>query len=168
MFRRVCHDLRAPLHGIAGLAEDLIIKAKRAAASTETAEAILYSGQRLGFMINDILDASKLKNKKMELNVNVGNLKKEVNKVVYSLKAAKDMSSGNSLVADRVALRNDVAEGLPNVKADLHRLSQVLYNLVGNVSLNPYRFYARLLLLQWAWVAVEHTANSALKRPAVQ
>lgn len=110
----------------------------------------------------------------MELNVNVGNLKKEVNKVVYSLKAAKDMSSGNSLVADRVALRNDVAEGLPNVKADLHRLSQVLYNLVGNVSLNPYRFYARLLVLQWAWawawawVAVEHTANSALNRPAVQ
>ena len=39
VFRRVCHDLRAPLHGIAGLAEDLIIKAKRAAASTETAEA---------------------------------------------------------------------------------------------------------------------------------
>lgn len=91
-------------------------------------------------MINDILDASKLKNKKMELNVNVGNLKKEVNKVVYSLKAAKDMSSGNSLVADRVALRNDVAEGLPNVKADLHRLSQVLYNLVGNVSLTPIGF----------------------------
>ena len=72
-------------------------------------QAILYSGQRLGFMINDILDASKLKNKKMELNLSVGMLKKEVNKVVYSLKAAKDMSSGNSLVADSVALRNDVA-----------------------------------------------------------
>ena len=38
-------------------------------------------GQRLGFMINDILDSSKLKNKKMELNTSAGNVQKEVHKV---------------------------------------------------------------------------------------
>ena len=53
-----------------------------------------YSGQRLGFMINDILDASQLKNKKMELSICPAGIKKEAAKVVFSLKAAKDLSSG--------------------------------------------------------------------------
>eukprot|EP00039_Didymoeca_costata_P000890 m.47794 g.47794 ORF g.47794 m.47794 type:complete len:539 (+) comp10534_c0_seq1:282-1898(+) len=132
VFRRVCHDLRAPLHGIVGLAEELIARAKRARDNPETAEAILYSGQRLGFMINDILDASKLKNKKMELNLSVVPLKREVGKVVYSLRSARDHSSGQSLVATGVTLRDDVSASLPNIKVDKHRLSQILYNLVGN------------------------------------
>lgn len=37
-----------------------------------------YSGQRLGSMINDILDSSKLQNKKMKLDLNVGSVKEEV------------------------------------------------------------------------------------------
>jgi K+-sensing histidine kinase KdpD len=46
VFRRVCHDLRAPLHGIVGLAEGLVINAKRSGDNPEIPEAIVYSGQR--------------------------------------------------------------------------------------------------------------------------
>eukprot|EP00035_Acanthoeca_spectabilis_P034843 m.31152 g.31152 ORF g.31152 m.31152 type:complete len:549 (-) comp6904_c0_seq1:934-2580(-) len=131
-FRRVCHDLRTPLHGIVGLAEDLLFKAKRAGSDPRSAEAIMHEGQRLSFMINDILDSSKLKAGKMKLNLIPVNPHKEVEKVIMSLRQARDHSSGNALLAEEVTLRNDMDPKLPAIEADEHRLSQVLFNLVGN------------------------------------
>lgn len=131
-FRRVCHDLRAPLHGIVGLSENIIVKAKRARSSTTDAMAILHEGQRLAFMINDILDSSKLRAGKMELHLCSLSIREAVEKVVHSLRSAKDQSTGNSIVATDVALRNEVSDSMPYVQADKHRLSQILYNIIGN------------------------------------
>eukprot|EP00041_Stephanoeca_diplocostata_P027412 m.752894 g.752894 ORF g.752894 m.752894 type:complete len:569 (+) comp23171_c0_seq14:254-1960(+) len=131
-FRRVCHDLRAPLHGIVGLSEGIIFKAKRAGSDPSAAEAIMHEGQRLAFMINDILDSSKLKAGKMQLKLQPAHVFQEVEKVVLSLRSAKDQSSGNTLLADEVALRNDIDKSLPLVFCDTHRLSQILYNILGN------------------------------------
>ena len=52
--------------------------------------------------------------------------------VVHSLRSAKDQSTGNPLVARAVALRNEVDADLPFVLGDKHRLSQILYNIIGN------------------------------------
>jgi len=131
-FRRVCHDLRAPLHGIVGLSESIVITAKRARSDPTNALAIMHEGQRLAFMINDILDSSKLKAGKMGLNLKSLRVKDEVEKVVHSLRSAKDQSTGNPLVARAVALRNEVDADLPFVLGDKHRLSQILYNIIGN------------------------------------
>lgn len=71
-------------------------------------------------MINDILDSSKLKNKKMELDLSVGSVKKEVYKVIHSLRHAKDVSSGNALIAEGVSLRDDIEiSGIPHIKVCL-------------------------------------------------
>mmetsp|Transcript_21237 Transcript_21237/g.55414 ORF Transcript_21237/g.55414 Transcript_21237/m.55414 type:complete len:563 (+) Transcript_21237:2-1690(+) len=131
-FRRVCHDLRTPLHGIVGLAEDLMFKAKRAGSDPRSAEAIMHEGQRLSFMINDILDSSKLKAGKMQINRVPITAHKEVEKVIMSLRQARDHSSGHALLADDVVLRNDMNPLHPAIEADEHRLSQILFNLVGN------------------------------------
>lgn len=53
-------------------------------------------------------------------------------RVVFSLRQAKDLSTGETLVAASVVLRNDVPDDLPNVEVDLHRLSQIFYNIIGN------------------------------------
>lgn len=132
VFRRVCHDLRAPLHGIVGLAEDIAHKAKQQGSNPLSAEAILNTGQRLVLMINDILDASKLKAGKMGLSLSSVSLKKEVEKIVYSFRSARDQSTGETLIAPEVTLRNDVPVKTPLITADRHRLSQVLYNIIGN------------------------------------
>lgn len=46
--------------------------------------------------------------------------------------AVSPCSSGNTLLAEEVALRNDIGKDLPLVLCDSHRLSQILYNILGN------------------------------------
>ena len=93
-----------------------MFKAKRAGSDPRSCEAIMHEGQRLSFMINDILDSSKLKAGKMQLHQVPINACKAVEKVVMSLRQARDQSSGNALLADDVTLRNDMnPEILPTV-----------------------------------------------------
>ena len=66
-------------------------------------------------MINDILDSSKLKAGKMQLHQVPINACKAVEKVVMSLRQARDQSSGNALLADDVTLRNDMNPKLPAI-----------------------------------------------------
>ena len=66
-------------------------------------------------MINDILDSSKLKAGKMRINQVPVNPHKEVEKVIMSLRQARDHSSGNALLAGDVTLRNDMDPLLPAV-----------------------------------------------------
>jgi len=75
----------------------------------------MHEGQRLSFMINDILDSSKLKAGKMQLHQVPINACKAVEKVVMSLRQARDQSSGNALLADDVTLRNDMNAKLPAI-----------------------------------------------------
>ena len=52
--------------------------------------------------------------------------------MVLSFKSAVDQSTGEMLVAPEVTLRNLCEDGDPNVLADQGRLSQILFNIVGN------------------------------------
>jgi signal transduction histidine kinase len=92
-----------------------MFKAKRAGSDPRSCEAIMHEGQRLSFMINDILDSSKLKAGKMQLHQVPINACKAVEKVVMSLRQARDQSSGNALLADDVTLRNDMNAKLPAI-----------------------------------------------------
>ena len=83
-------------------------------------------------MINDILDASKLKAGKTALTTEPVSLQREVERVVFAFQKAKDQSTGEPLVAPGTTLRSDVPAGLGCVLADRNRLSQILYNTIGN------------------------------------
>ena len=62
-------------------------------------------------MINDILDASKLKAGRMVLSLSPVSLQREVEKVVFAFQKAKDQSTGEPLVAPGTTLRSDVRPG---------------------------------------------------------
>ena len=120
------HELRTPLYGITGLAESLID-----GAAGEVPEAvktnlsmIAGSGRRLGQLVNDILDYSRLTHKHLTLQRQPVDLRPLAD-VVLTLQ--------QPLVAGRdLELINAVPSDLPAAQADEARVEQILHNLVGN------------------------------------
>jgi two-component system sensor histidine kinase ChiS len=120
------HELRTPLNGIIGLSETLLqrtsVRTDREA--TNHLLAIADSGRRLTTLIDDILDYSKLRTRKLALDRKPVSVRRIVDQVLLlsrSLPGAKP-----------VDLREVVPHDLPPVYADENRLRQVLQNLVGN------------------------------------
>ncbi len=120
------HELRTPLHGIIGISDSLIDGAtgQLSAQTTQNLTLISNSGQRLLTLVNDILDFSQLKHKKIELQLKSLGLR-EVVDVILRL--------SQSIVGQKnLTLINSVPTNLPGVEADENRLQQILYNLIGN------------------------------------
>jgi signal transduction histidine kinase len=119
------HELRTPLNAIIGFSE--VLASDLAAAErnrVEYARDIHSSGAHLLQIINEILDLSKIEAGKLELElepVSVGGV----------------VAACCRLVAERAAeagLTIDVAAALdlPTLKADEHKLKQVVLNLLSN------------------------------------
>ncbi len=120
------HELRTPLYGITGLAESLIDGAagEVPAAVKANLSMIASSGHRLGRLVNDILDHSKIVHGSLKLKGRPVDLRSLVD-VVLTLQ--------QQLVGDKdLELRNAVPGDLPAAQADEARLEQILHNLVGN------------------------------------
>ncbi|MEG4084142.1 ATP-binding protein [Microcoleus sp. POL10_C6] len=120
------HELRTPLNGIIGIAESLIDGAtgKLPDSTNFNLALITSSGKRLSSLINDLLDFSQLKHKKLELQIKSIGLR-EIVSVILTL--------SQPLVGKKnLQLINSVAPELPPIAADENRLQQILYNLIGN------------------------------------
>jgi two-component system, sensor histidine kinase ChiS len=120
------HELRTPLNGIVGIAESLIegVTGKLPEKTLHNLSMIASSGKRLAGLINDILDASRLKNHDIRLycrNVDIRTL------VEMVLTITKPLAVGKP-----IGLHNDIPGFLPPVWADEDRLQQIFFNLVGN------------------------------------
>jgi predicted ATPase/signal transduction histidine kinase/CheY-like chemotaxis protein len=120
------HELKTPLLGIIGLADSLIEGAtgKLSGKTRENLSMIISSCKRLSNLVNDILDLSRIKNKDLMLQ------KKPV-----SIRQIADMVlvfSKNLIEGKSVELKNNIQADLPPGYADGDRLSQILYNLIGN------------------------------------
>lgn len=121
------HELRTPLSAIIGFAEMIeqqsmgpIGNAKYAAYATDIRE----SGQHLLDIINDILDLSKVEAGKETLQ--------EQDIAVEGLVAAvRVLVEGRAREAG-VRLKLDCPAGLPGIRADKRRLTQILVNLLSN------------------------------------
>ena len=118
--------LRGPLSGIASLAESLSDGAKGDLPSEvrEDLQMIAASGRRLGVLVDDVLDLSKLRDQSLELDRRPVDLHPLVDVVLTVLRP--------TVGAKRVDLLNRVDPELPTVVADEGRLQQVLTNLVSN------------------------------------
>jgi len=120
------HELRTPLHGIIGLAQSLIEGAAGDLTSPVKSNLtmIVASAKRLAALVNDLLDFSKLKHEKLELQLKPVGIR-ELVEIVFTI--------SQPLVAHKpLQLINQLDAQLPLVTADENRLQQILYNLIEN------------------------------------
>jgi two-component system sensor histidine kinase ChiS len=119
------HELRTPLHGIIGLAENLTSGSLGGLNSgqSENLNLIMTSAERLNSLVSSILDFSKIRAGKADLLFEELSLPDVINSVVSLLrKTAQD--KGITLAVD--------CAPLPRIRADRNRVYQVLVNLIGN------------------------------------
>lgn len=120
------HELKTPLNGIIGIAESLIdgVTGKLSKQTVLNLSLIALSGRRLTQLVNDLLDFSQLKHKKLELKINPVGMR-EVTDIVLML--------SRSLIGNKpLQLINNIPPDMPPVDADENRVQQILHNLVGN------------------------------------
>ncbi len=121
------HELRTPLNSLLILANMLAENNEQNLTEDqiESATSIYRSGQNLLHLINDILDLSKIEANKIELSI-TGITIEELGKNFKTefLHMAKEK---------HLEFVVTMAEGLPDtITTDVHRLEQVIRNLVGN------------------------------------
>ena len=118
------HEIRTPMNGVIGLAE-VLMHEPLAEHQRQMADSIRQCGQNLLEILNDVLDHSKLEAGKLEIESAPFELRKPIRTVSESLGVvARDKG---------LELRVEVAPEVPEwVLGDSLRLSQILFNLVGN------------------------------------
>ena len=122
----VAHEIRSPLAGITGIS-DLLMEGAEGELSPDVKrnlELISSSSKRLTFLLNDLLDVSRIRENILEYKPKPVHLRSVVSRVM-ALQYSKASSKG-------VELRNQVAKSLPNVMVDIDKLEQVLHNLINN------------------------------------
>lgn len=117
------HEIRTPMNGIIGIAE-ILTKADIDKENKKYAHAIYNSGRALMQILNDILDVSRLNNKKLKISNERFNLD-EVVKSVIDLERPLATEKGLDLF-----LRYQIEE--KSFIGDPIRIQQILTNLVNN------------------------------------
>ncbi len=136
------HELRTPLNAIIGFAsviDEQLLGADRQDKYREYARDIKSSGEHLLAVINNILDVAKIEAGKMELQESLVN-PAEVAEQAIRLVAERASRGG-------ITLACTAEPDLPPLRADRHKLMQILLNLLSNaVKFTPAGGTVRLIL----------------------
>lgn len=120
----VAHDLKAPMTGIRGYADLLLMRGELSERQRDYIEKIKDSVDRMEMLVNDLADISRIESGLFYMNA-------DLLPVEYVMQALKDATMpqiqqrGHTLI-------EDIEPNLPEVWADYYRLLQVLTNLVSN------------------------------------
>lgn len=117
------HEIRTPMNAIKGMTE-ILLRRKLLPEQEEYLNAIKESSDSLLFIINDILNLSKIESGKIELEHIPFSLK-ELMQNVYTVVLFKAEEKG-------LSLHLELDDSLPTVLGDPTRLHQILLNLVSN------------------------------------
>lgn len=118
------HEIRTPLNAIIGFS-DLLRKEDLNASQFEYVDTILRAGESLLYIVNDILDLSKIESGNFSLEKKLFSPEK-VLEYVYNMQKDKASKKG-------VSLEKEINGVLPElVLGDEYRLSQIIINLVNN------------------------------------
>ena len=119
------HELRTPLNAILGFAQLMSRDAGLSVEQYKNLDIINRAGEHLLTMINDVLDLSKIEAGKIELSPDVFDLPQMFRDVADMFRMrAQAKSLGFELDMRLTAVQH--------VKADQHKLRQILINLLGN------------------------------------
>lgn len=119
------HEIRTPLNAVIGFADLLKENASSEEDVKEYSEIISRSGKSLVYIIDDILDLSKVEAGHLEMNI-VKYSPAEVAKEVMNLLSVKAQKK-------KVYLNLTISEDFPQESsADPIRIKQVLMNIIGN------------------------------------
>ncbi|MDD9269543.1 ATP-binding protein [Paenibacillus sp. GCM10023248] len=120
------HELKTPLNAIVSIT-DTLIKGVEGPVNEKQAHnltIVMESGRRLSYLVNELLDYSKMKHGDISLY-----------KSGIDLKAVVDSVIGIHLFllgGKQITLANRISENIPEVYADGNRLIQIMHNLIGN------------------------------------
>jgi len=120
------HEFQTPLNGIINLTQSLMDGSSGPlnAHQKNDLSIVKNTARKLSLLVNDILDIEKLRRNELSIQLSAINVKAVVSTV---LELFRYISAGKDL-----HFRDEVPHDLPLVHADENRLSQVLYNLIGN------------------------------------
>lgn len=120
------HELRTPLNGIINITNSVIESSSGKLEETQqqNLQVVVSAARRLYNLINDILDISSLKNREIRLYKRPVDLRSVAGLTLYVLSQLKG--------SKELQFINSVPEGIPPVHADVERLRQIFYNLIGN------------------------------------
>jgi PAS domain S-box-containing protein len=120
------HELRSPLNAVIGFSE--LLKMKTAGELNEKQQQyvsdILTSGKHLLYLINDILDLSKVEAGKIDLVIEKVHVPQAINEGLTLVK--------ENAMKDKISLKVELDHELGFVEVDKHRLKQILFNLLSN------------------------------------
>ena len=133
------HEIRTPMNAILGFAEllDEKIEDKKLKSFLKT---IRSSGQTLLFLINDILDLSKIESGKLELVKSRTNLKNIIEETIDIFK----------LQAEQKGLKLELTldDNIPSaILIDQIRLKEILINLIGNALKFTENGYVKVVVI---------------------
>lgn len=120
------HELRTPLNGIINITSSVMetSNGKLDEVQQRNLQVVVSAARRLYNLINDILDISSLKNGEIKLNKRPVDLRSVAEMTMYVLSQLKGEK--------KIEFINSIPEGFPPVHADVERLRQIFYNLIGN------------------------------------
>ena len=122
-FAAISHELRTPLNGIIGLTESMIDDDDLNESAQHTLGIILKSATRLNVLINDILDASSLKQGTLKIRLGPVDVNEAIDQVCEHMKILSQSD------VELIKL-NDPK--IPLARGDHQRIFQILTNLLGN------------------------------------
>ena len=124
----VSHELRTPMTSIKGYVEIMLMGATGDLSPQQRhfLEIVRSNTQRLSVLVNDLLDISRMESGRTTLNLQPVDLREVANDVV------EDVQRRSREENKPMQFLFEAPDDLPQVRADLERIRQVLGNLVSN------------------------------------
>jgi sensor histidine kinase YesM len=120
------HELRNPLHGMINMAQSVTDQdgSRLTPQSKKNLELLMIIGRRMSYLLNDLIDVTKMQQNKISLNKQPVDLLHIVTTVVNVQRFMMD--------AKELHLQLDIPIDFPCVYADENRLGQIIFNLLHN------------------------------------
>ncbi|MDV2686419.1 ATP-binding protein [Alkalihalophilus lindianensis] len=120
------HELRNPLHGMINIAQSIVTKEEKQLTSQSKKQLglLITVGRRMSYLLNDLIDVTKIKQHEISLNIKTINLQPIIESVVEMQRIMTTEKPLN--------IELEIPKTFPLVLADPNRLNQILFNILHN------------------------------------